>query len=206
METVKNIYIKIRESLKPEFRHMAIPQTGSSVVVINENDEILLVKKTNGNKWTTPGGVQELGEDFKSVAKRELLEETGINYPEEKLILLDIITGEKRHKIYPNGDEVYNNSVLYLAQVNNDVSININFEDWQDDGSGEYKLEIESSEYGWFNLNDLPDSFDQEEFIEAYQEWNKNQIGDISIDDIISNIDKKLETIEKRKEDSDETI
>ncbi len=169
----KNIYIQIRESLQPDKRHMAIPQTGAAVIAVNEENKILLLNKTNGNKWVIPGGVQELGEEFKVVAKRELLEETGIDYPKEDLILLDIVTGEGRHKKYPNGDEVYNNTVLYLASKIQSTNLDVSGEDFQDDGSGVYKVVQESDKYGWFDPTDLPDNVCDLDLIEVYLNWNK---------------------------------
>ena len=157
MEVQENIYIKIRKSLKEELRHMAIPQTGASVIVTNDKNEILLLKKSNGNKWVIPGGVQELGEDFKKVALRELEEETKIKLTEDDLTLIDIVTGESRHKTYPNGDEVYNNSVLFLASNININKIDISALDYQDNGDGNYTLEQESTDYGWFKKENLPD-------------------------------------------------
>ena len=164
----KNIYIIIRESLKEEFRHMAIPQMGASVIATNDAGQVLLVKKANGNKWVIPGGVQELGEDFRVVAKRELLEETGIDYDEKELILVDILTGEGRHKTYPNGDEVYNNSVLFWAQNVAADNIDISGVDYADDGSGNYEIIRESTEYGWFDLINLPIGFDDMDMITAF--------------------------------------
>ena len=135
---------------------MAIPQTGAAVLVVNEDGEILLLKKANGNKWVIPGGVQELGEDFEEVALRELFEETGIKYPKENLILIGVVTGEGRHKVYPNGDEVYNNTVLYLANNVKVNSVDISSEDYQDNGDGEYRLVQESTDYSWFSKDNLP--------------------------------------------------
>ena len=170
-EPMKNIYIIIRESLKEELRHMAIPQTGASVIATNVSGEILLVKKANGNKWVLPGGVQELGEDFKKVAKRELLEETGIEYDENNLVLIDIVTGEGRHKKYPNGDEVYNNSVLYWAPNIADKKVDITGVDYADNGDGTYKIVQESLDYCWFDANNLPSVVDDIDLIKVYLNW-----------------------------------
>lgn len=57
-------------------------------IVINENGEILLVKRaswddTNRNAWVIPGGHVDPGEDFKEAALRELGEESGIWIKEE---------------------------------------------------------------------------------------------------------------------------
>jgi len=47
-------------------------------IVINENDEILMVKTHRGG-WVFPGGQVEVGENVIDAVKREVMEETGID-------------------------------------------------------------------------------------------------------------------------------
>jgi 8-oxo-dGTP diphosphatase len=58
----------------------ARPIVGIGIVVIKGNT-VLLVRRgkpPNIGAWTLPGGAQELGETTEAAARRELLEETGI--------------------------------------------------------------------------------------------------------------------------------
>lgn len=47
-------------------------------IVINENDEILMVKTHNAG-WVFPGGQVEVGENVISAVKREIMEEAGVD-------------------------------------------------------------------------------------------------------------------------------
>ncbi len=58
----------------------ARPIVGIGVVVLRD-DSVLLVRRgkpPNIGSWTIPGGAQEIGETAETAARRELLEETGI--------------------------------------------------------------------------------------------------------------------------------
>ena len=58
----------------------ARPIVGIGIVVI-KGDTVLLVRRgkpPNIGSWTLPGGAQELGETTEEAARRELLEETGL--------------------------------------------------------------------------------------------------------------------------------
>ena len=112
--------VLFRMALDDRVCHSPFIQTGSAIIIRNENKEILLQERTDRNMWGLPGGCQELGEDLRETAIREAYEETGIKLNIENLVLINTLSGNLRKNSYPNGDIVYNNTSLYLA----DVSIN----------------------------------------------------------------------------------
>jgi len=134
--------------------HIPFIQTGSSIIVRNEKGEILLQKRADNGKWGLPGGCQDLGENLRTTAVRELYEETGIKVKEDDLILIDTLSGEKRKRSYPNGDIVYNNSSLYLCDVNsNEVDI---------------QIDSESLKLEFFDINNLPNLLHDNDMIDEY--------------------------------------
>lgn len=72
------------------------------VVIINENDEILLQKRSrfkraNPSKWGICGGKVDLNETTLDAGVRETLEEIGIRLNKEDLRFLSMDTNEKTH-------------------------------------------------------------------------------------------------------------
>lgn len=94
--------------------HKTIIQCAASIIVINENDEILLGKRTDNNMWGYFGGSVEIDEKVEDCAKRELFEETSI--VAEEIEFFYVNSGPETHYIYPNGDEVSNIEIVYICK------------------------------------------------------------------------------------------
>lgn len=62
-------------------RYPAAPLVGVGVVVLNEQGEVLLIKRgkpPRAGEWSLPGGLLDLGERLVDAAQREVKEECGI--------------------------------------------------------------------------------------------------------------------------------
>lgn len=147
-----------RMALDTKVKHIPFIQTGSAIIIRNEKKEILLQERTDRNKWGLPGGCQELGEKLEQTAIREVFEETGIKLDINNLIFIDILSGNTRKNNYPNGDIVYNNTVLYLIDVSEKEIL-------------EMRGNSETKRLKFFNINELPNNLNDEDLIEAYYKY-----------------------------------
>lgn len=105
---------------------------GSSVVVFNDNREVLLVLREDARVWALPAGRLESNETFEQAAIREAREETGYKVELERLV------GEYWRPQYPNGGDKMR---VFVGRV---VGDNPSKHDW------------ESLEVRWFPLDALP--------------------------------------------------
>lgn len=72
------------------------PKTGTCGVVLNEKQEVLLVKRSDNGKWALPGGYAEVGMYPEMNAQREIREETGIEVRVGALIgVYSVLAGER---------------------------------------------------------------------------------------------------------------
>ncbi len=113
------------------------PIAGVGVVVFR-NEEVLLVKRKKApykGQWSIPGGKQRLGETVTRAARRELMEETGVEANELTLIdVIDLIVPDEE------GEILYHYIVAdYRAH-------------WL---SGECSPGDDAQDVQWFNLNKL---------------------------------------------------
>ncbi len=114
-----------------------------AVIVLDGDGRVLLMRRTDNGRWGLPGGSLEPGESFEQAARRELAEETGLVAGE--LRLLGVRSGEGTYYRYPNGDEVWWVTGVFVTG----------------DAAGEPRPDgVESAAVGWFPLDALPDELD----------------------------------------------
>lgn len=147
--------VLFRMALDDRISHIPFIQTGAAIIIRNENGQILLQERTDRNKWGLPGGCQDLGEDLRITAVREAYEETGIKLDPNEIQLIDTLSGESRKNSYPNGDIVYNNTSLYLADVSMEDASNL-------------KGDSETKRLKFFNPEEVPENLMDTDLIKSY--------------------------------------
>lgn len=101
------------EELRALVGHRPLILPGAAVLALDPDGRILLQRRTDSGLWGTPGGMMEPGESIEETARRELREETGLEAG--SLVLHGVVSGSGHFHRYPNGDEVYNLTVVFVA-------------------------------------------------------------------------------------------
>ncbi|WP_404451384.1 NUDIX hydrolase [Virgibacillus necropolis] len=128
---------------------------GSSVLLLDENNRLLLQLRKDNNCWGLAGGSMEPGETLEDVAKRELQEETGL--VANDLTFFKIFSGEDFYYKYPHGDEAYNVISAYICRnYHGELSVDKN----------------EVQELHYFSLDELPSNISPPDYkvIKAFME------------------------------------
>ena len=125
--------------LRQYIGHRPILTVGATILVLDEQNRLLMMKRSDSGSWGIPGGATELGEVVEEAAKRETLEEVNLQVGE--MSLFGVFSGPDLYYKYPNGDEVYNVTIVYLSR------------DWH----GEIKLNGEHTEWDWYPVNKIPE-------------------------------------------------
>lgn len=111
---------------------------GVSVLLIDKENRVLLLHRSDTKDWGVTGGYMEIGETLEEAARREVREETGLEL--NQLTFYKVFSGPDFAFTYPNGDEVYNVVACYLCR----------------DFAGEITLDHESSSYQFYKWAELP--------------------------------------------------
>lgn len=116
---MKNTILKILHVLRKCFWFITRPETkGVRAIVLNNKNQILLVKHTYLSGWFLPGGKAKKNEDSRDALKRELKEELGVDIFEEVKFL----------GIYSNNFEFKKDEISVFVIKISDLPENIHFE------------------------------------------------------------------------------
>lgn len=128
------------EELRKKIGSQPMIMVGAAALILDPQDRLLLLHRTDNDCWGIPGGAMELGESLIDTVKRETREETGLQI--DDLTFFELFSGRDQHYIYPNGDEVYNVVAVYLSRS----------------ASGVLEIDpVEHSAAHYFGLDALPD-------------------------------------------------
>ena len=128
------------QSLRKYIGHDPMQMVGAAILLLDNENRLLLLERTDNGCWGPPGGAVELGEEVEAAARRETLEETGLEVG--GMALFGVYSGSELYFKYPNGDEVYNITIIYLTR------------DWQ----GEFQLNDEHTSSRWFEVAKIPEN------------------------------------------------
>lgn len=126
-------------TLRQFIGHRPILMVGAAILVVDSANRLLMLKRSDSGCWGLPGGATEPGEVVEDAAKRETREEAGIEVDE--MTLFNVFSGAELYYKYPNGDEVYNVTIVYLSR------------NWR----GEVTLNEEHTAWKWFAAHEIPD-------------------------------------------------
>ena len=93
-------------------RRIFVP--GVRALILNENGEILLQRRTDTNLWGLPSGGVELGESAVEALKREVMEETSVTVTQVEPMAL--CAGPTQAFAYPNGDKVQCFAIAFIVR------------------------------------------------------------------------------------------
>lgn len=128
------------EDLRKIVGHRPLILVGAVTILIDESGRILLEQRRFPKEsWGLPGGLMELGESTEDVARREVMEETGLTVKD--LQLINVYSGPNHFVVAENGDEFFVVTVAYYTR------------------DFEGKLEVDKKEsisFQFFDPNKLP--------------------------------------------------
>jgi 8-oxo-dGTP diphosphatase len=92
-----------------------IPLVYSTAVIRDTAGRILFHHRPDFNLWGLPGGILEAGESPAECARRESLEETGLQI--EPVKLTAVLSSPRHNILYPNGDRVQQISFYFESRI-----------------------------------------------------------------------------------------
>ncbi|MEU9704033.1 NUDIX domain-containing protein [Streptomyces sp. NPDC047981] len=118
--------------------HQLLFLPGVSAVVLDDRGRVLLGRRADNGLWAIIGGIVEPGEQPAACAVREVYEETAVRCEPERVVLVQTL---RKPIVYPNGDTCQFMDVTFRCRaVGGEARVN----------------DEESTEVGWFDVDDLP--------------------------------------------------
>ncbi|MFF6832163.1 NUDIX domain-containing protein [Streptomyces sp. NPDC012438] len=126
-------------TLRETAGHQLLFLPGVSAVVFDDRGRVLLGRRSDNGRWAIIGGIVEPGEQPADCAVREVYEETAVRCEAERIVIVETL---RKPVVYPNGDRCQFMDVTFRCRaVGGEARVN----------------DEESTEVGWFDLDDLPE-------------------------------------------------
>jgi ADP-ribose pyrophosphatase YjhB (NUDIX family) len=123
--------------LREKIGHDPLWLPGTTAVVLDDEDRVLLVRRADDGRWTLVTGCLDPGEQPAIGMAREILEETAVVAEAERLVCVET---DPPH-VYPNGDQVQFVTLVFRCRaVSGTARVN----------------DEESTDVGWYPLDALP--------------------------------------------------
>jgi ADP-ribose pyrophosphatase YjhB (NUDIX family) len=126
------------EQIRQKIGHDPLLLVGADIILYKDG-KVLLQRRADFDTWGLHGGCLDLGETTEQAARRETLEEIGVEA--YTLELYGVYSGKEFHMIFPNQDEVHFVIATYFC-------------DSFSEGFALNKDEVK--EVKWFDIHDLP--------------------------------------------------
>ncbi len=111
------------------------PKVDVRGLILNDKQEVLLVKENVDNRWTLPGGWADIGLTPKENVLKEIEEETGFKAEVKRLLA---VLDKREYPHPPQTHYVY--KLCFLCEI----------------VEGSFDPNFDIGEVGWFAMNDLP--------------------------------------------------
>ena len=110
---------------------------GCSAAIFDKDGRVLLTKRQDNGQWCLPSGGVEPGESVAEGCEREVFEETGLKVRVKRFV--GVYSHPDQLVIYPDGNKVQIVALHFEAEVT----------------GGELGLSDETSDYGYFSLEEI---------------------------------------------------
>jgi ADP-ribose pyrophosphatase YjhB (NUDIX family) len=103
------------EGLRARIGTECIFVPGVRAIIVDEEDRVLLQRRSDFDCWGLPAGGVELNETVEQALCREVAEETGLTV--EAMEPMALHSGPSQRFRYPNGDEVQGFAISFIVRV-----------------------------------------------------------------------------------------
>ncbi|MFG3496385.1 NUDIX domain-containing protein [Streptomyces sp. NPDC047928] len=126
--------------------HQLLLLPGVTAVVFDDQERVLLMRRSDNGRWSLCGGIAEPGEQPAETAVRETNEETGVECVPERVVLVE---ADPEPLTYANGDRCQYVDITFRCRAT----------------GGEARVnDDEATEVGWFAVDALPPLNDRQLF------------------------------------------